>query len=424
MAGNNQPTDRAPIEGLTYLMDRTILHCDLNAFYASVECLYRPELKEVPMAVGGDVENRRGIILAKNELAKGCGVVTAETIWQAQRKCPQLVIVGPHFDRYHKYSRLVNELYYRFTDKIEPFGIDESWLDVSGSLHLFGSGREIADQIRELVRSELGLTVSVGVSFNKVFAKLGSDYKKPDATTVIDRNNYRQIVNPLPVSDLLFVGRAAAAMLAKLGIKTIGELAGCDRQLLAARLGRMGEKIHDYANGVDPSPVGAAGQAREAKSIGNGITFRRNLIGLDDITTGVAVLSDTVAGRLRKSGLKCRTVQVTIRDPQFRTISRQKRLDRATHLAKEIAAASVAIIKEAWNLEKPIRMLTITGLQLVEGDQYEQPSLFSTVEDKQREKIEKIEEAVDAIRDRFGQDSIVFGAGSADDLGIRRPRDK
>jgi len=190
-------------------MDRTILHCDLNAFYASVECLYRPELKEVPMAVGGDAENRRGIILAKNELAKGCGVVTAETIWQAKRKCPQLVIVGPHFDRYRKYSRLVNELYYRFTDKIEPFGIDESWLDVSGSLHLFGSGWEIADRIREMVRSELGLTVSVGVSFNKVFAKLGSDYKKPDATTVIDRDNYQQIVHPLPVSDLLFVGKAA-----------------------------------------------------------------------------------------------------------------------------------------------------------------------------------------------------------------------
>ncbi len=405
-------------------MDRTILHCDLNAFYASVECLCRPELKEVPMAVGGDAENRRGIILAKNELAKGCGVVTAETIWQAKRKCPRLVIVGPHFDRYHKYSRLVNELYYRFTDKIEPFGIDESWLDVSGSLHLFGSGREIADQIRELVRSELGLTVSVGVSFNKVFAKLGSDYKKPDATTLIDRDNYRQIVHPLPVSDLLFVGKAAAAMLAKLGIKTIGELAGSDRQLLAARLGRMGEKIHDYANGIDPSPVGAAGQEREAKSVGNGITFRRNLIGLDDITTGVAVLSDTVARRLRKSGLKCRTVQVTIRDPQFKTISRQKQLERATHLSKEIEAASIAIIKEAWSLEKPIRMLTITGLQLVDGDHYEQPSLFSAVEDKHRETIEKVEEAVDAIRDRFGQGSIVFGTGSADDLGIRRPRDK
>lgn len=406
-------------------MDRTILHCDLNAFYASVECLYRPELKEVPMAVGGDAENRRGIILAKNELAKGCGVVTAETIWQAKRKCPQLVIVGPHFDRYRKYSRLVNELYYRFTDKIEPFGIDESWLDVSGSLHLFGSRWEIADRIREMVRSELGLTVSVGVSFNKVFAKLGSDYKKPDATTVIDRDNYQQIVHPLPVSDLLFVGKAAAAMLAKLGIRTIGELAACDRQLLAARLGRMGEKIHDYANGIDPSPVGTAGQVREAKSVGNGITFRRNLIGLDDITTGAAVLSDTVASRLRKYGLKCRTVQVTIRDPQFRTISRQKKLERATHLAKEIEGAAIAIIKESWNLEKPIRMLTITGLQLVEGDYYEQPSLFGVTEDKQREKIERIEEAIDAIRDRFGRSSIAFGAGCADDLGLGGgPRDK
>lgn len=401
-------------------MDRTILHCDLNAFYASVECLYRPELKEVPMAVGGDAENRRGIILAKNELAKRCGVVTAETIWQARRKCPALVIVGPHFDRYRKYSRLVNKIYYRFTDKVEPFGIDESWLDVTGSLHLFGSGRQIADRIREMVRSELGLTISVGVSFNKVFAKLGSDYRKPDATTVIERDNYRSIVYPLPVSDLLFVGKAATGILARLGVRTIGQLAECNRELLAVRLGKMGEKIHDYANGIDFSPVEAAGASHEAKSVGNGITFRRNLVGLDDITAGVGVLADMVATRLRKQALQCRTVQVTIRDPGFKTISRQRQLERPTCLAKEIEAAAIAIIEGAWHLEKPIRMLTITGLQLVGQDYLEQPSLFDAAGDQQRDKLARLEETVDAIRERYGRDSIAFGAGAGADLGLGR----
>ncbi len=407
------------------MMERTILHCDLNAFYASVECLFRPELKEVPMAVGGDAENRRGIILAKNELAKRCGVATAETIWQARRKCPELVVVRPQHHQYWKYSQLVNELYYRFTDQVEPFGIDESWLDVTGSLHLFGSGREIADQIRELVRNELGLTVSVGVSFNKIFAKLGSDYKKPDATTVIDRANYRSLVYPVPVSDLLFVGQAAAGVLAKLGIKTIGQLAACDKQLLASRLGKMGEKIHEYANGIDDSPVGAAGQPRGAKSVGNGMTFRRNLVGLDDITAGVSALSDSVATRLRRHGLRCHTVQVTIRDPGFKTISRQKKLERPTHLSREIEGAALDIIRNSWRLENPIRMLTITGLQLVGEEYLDQPSLFGESDDRQHEKLEKLEGTLDAIRSRYGQGSISFGTGWADDLGINTgPREE
>lgn len=401
-------------------MERTILHCDLNAFYASVECLFRPELKQVPMAVGGDAQSRRGIILAKNELAKRCGVVTAENIWQARQKCPELVVVPPQHHQYWKYSQLVNQIYVRFTDKVEPFGIDESWLDVTGSLQLFGSGREIADQIRAMVRNELGLTVSVGVSFNKILAKLGSDYQKPDATTVIDRDNFRDIMSTLPVTDLLFVGRAAAVTLTRLGIKTIGQLAECDKQLLAAKLGKMGEKIHEYANGIDDSPVAAASDHREAKSVGNGMTFRRNLIGLDDITAGVSALADSVATRLRRHGLKCHTVQVTIRDPQFKTISRQKRLPRPTHLSREIEAAALDIIRGAWKLDKPIRMLTITGLQLVSEDYPDQPSLFGDADDQQRDKLEKLEGALDAIRGRFGRDSISFGASVVDDLGLGR----
>ncbi len=399
-------------------MERTILHCDLNAFYASVECLCRPELKEVPMAVSGDAKNRRGIILAKNEFAKKKGVVTAETIWQAKMKCPDLVLVPPHHDRYSKYSKLVNKLYERFTDRVEPFGIDESWLDVTGSLHLFGSGKDIADKIREVVKSELGLTVSVGVSFNKVFAKLGSDYKKPDATTVINRENYKNIVHPLPVTELLYVGKAATDTLAKLGIKTIGQLANCDKEIIADKLGKMGEMIHDYANGIDESPIRFAHEPREVKSVGNGMTFKRNLVGLADINAGVRALSDTVATRLRKSSLKCNTVQVVIKDPEFNTISRQKKLDKPTQLSKEISIAAIDLIKKVWNLKAPIRMLTITGMELMDENCPEQLRLFSKDDNKEREKIEKIEMAIDIIRGRYGRDSISYGSSINDDIGI------
>jgi DNA polymerase-4 len=399
-------------------MERTILHCDLNAFYASVECLYRPELKDVPMAVSGDAENRHGIILAKNESAKKYGVVTAETIWQAKMKYPGLVLVAPHHDRYSKYSKLANKLYYGFTDRIEPYGIDESWLDVTGSLRLFGSGKDIADMIREAVKRELGLTVSVGVSFNKVFAKLGSDYKKPDATTVICREDYKNIVHPLPVYELLYVGKAATDTLAKLGIKTIGQLADCDKKIISAKLGKMGEMIHDYANGIDESPVNFAYESREVKSIGNGMTFKRNLIGLEDINAGILFLSDMVATRLRKSGLKCNTVQVVIKDPQLKTISRQKKLNKPTQLSREISCAAIDIIKETWNLKFPIRMLAITGMKLVAENYFEQTSLFCEEEDKGREKMEKIEETIDNIHSRYGRGSISFGANINNDIGI------
>jgi DNA polymerase IV len=398
-------------------MDRTILHCDLNGFYASVECLYRPELKDVPMAVCGSVENRHGIILAKNELAKGFGVVTAETVWQAKKKCPGLTLVPPHHDRYSKYSKIVNKIYDRYTDLVEPFGIDESWLDVTGSLHLFGSGKDIADSIRETVKKEAGLTVSVGVSFNKVFSKLGSDYKKPDATTIISRDNYKEIVFPLHVSNLLYAGRAASEALEKLGITTIGQLARADREIVSGKLGKLGAMLHDYASGLDESPVLPPDGKNDTKSVGNGMTFRRNLIGIDDIRTGILALSESVAYRLRKYGYKCGTVQVTIRDPEFKTITRQKKLLRPTHLMKEISEAALKIIMERWNLNSPIRMLTVTGMNLTAGDS-EQISFFGDSDERQRKKREKLEETLDNIRGRYGRGSILLGTSLDNDLGI------
>lgn len=319
-------------------MDRVILHCDMNNFYASVELLERPDLAGMPVAVCGDPEGRHGIILAKNQLAKAAGVVTAETVWQAKKKCPGLQFVRPHHDKYKDFSQQINQIYQQYTDMVEPFSIDESWLDVTASQRLFGSGRQIADTIRQRIKGELGLTLSVGVSYNKIFAKMGSEYKKPDATTEITRENYRALLWDKPVGEMFFVGWATAEKLAGLGISTIGDLARANPASLKALLGKQGPLLHQYANGLDDSPVALYNQREKIKSVGNGITFRRNLTGLDDILTAVTSLSDTVASRLRKYQMKAWGVKVDIKDPGFKTISRQKQLPNATHLASEIRA--------------------------------------------------------------------------------------
>ena len=399
--------------------DRVILHCDCNAFYASVECLLHPAYRDVPMAVCGDPENRRGIVLAKNEKAKRFGVQTAETIWQARRKCPELVLAPPHRDQYAKYSKQVNAIYQRYTDLVEPFGIDESWLDVTGSQKLFGTGKEIADRLREEVKRETGLTISVGVSFNKIFAKLGSDYRKPDATTVISRENYSELVFPLSVDALLYGGKSARETLQKMRIRTIGDLAHASRKTLVASLGKVGGELYDHANGLDTSPVKSVYEPKEVKSVGNGLTFKRNLIGWDDIRLGVTVLADTVAARMRRSGVKCYTVQLNIRNPSFKTISRQKPLHVPTFLAKELADTAMELLTESWNPNAPIRMLTLTGTNLVPAKEApgEQMSLFEHSRQKERKKQEKLETTLDAIRAKFGKDSVSICGVLQNDIG-------
>ncbi len=397
--------------------DRVILHCDMNGFYASVELLDRPDLDGQPVAVCGDPDSRHGIILAKNELAKRAGVVTAETIWQAKRKCPDLQLVRPHRSKYTHYSKLINQIYLRYTDLVEPFSIDESWLDVTASQNLFGSGREIADEIRRTVREETGLTLSAGVSWNKIFAKLGSDYKKPDATTEITRENYQQILWPLPARDMIFVGKSTAEKLLKSGIKTIGDMARSDPKLLTSLLGKQGQMLWNYANGYDNAPVSRYGEAEPVKSVGNGITFRRNLMSEDDIRTAVTGLSDTVASRLRHHKLKAFGVKVDIKDPSFTTISRQKQLFVPTNLASELAQASMDLIHESWRPGAPIRMLTITGINLCDETVEEQISLFAT-DNRSHQQGEKIERTMDDIRSKFGSAAITFGGVLGNDLGI------
>lgn len=399
------------------MSDRVILHCDLNSFYASVECLYDPKLRNVPMAVCNDSEDRKGVILAKNDLAKKAGVKTAQSLWEAKRKCPELVCAKPRRERYIKYHMIVNDIYKRYTDLVEPYGIDESWLDVTGSLNLFGSGKEIADKLRNVVKSETGLTISVGVSYNKIFAKLGSDIRKPDATTVISKENFKQIVYPLPVSALLFVGKVSQDILNKMNIFTIGQLAEADPFVLAKKLGQAGEQIYEYALGINEDEVARASEPSKVKSVGNGRTFRRNLVNRTDVLTAVAALSDMTASRLRQAGMKCMTVQIMIKDPLLKMISRQKTLKYPVQTAKEISEAAMAIIDDQWDYNKPIRMISITGANLVTELEPEQISLFEG-ENIFREKIRKVEKTLDVIREKYGTGSVKFGSVIGNDLGI------
>ncbi len=365
------------------------------------------------MAVCGDPESRHGIILAKNELAKQYGIITAETVWQAKRKCPALVLVPARHGAYSQYCRMINEIYGQYTGKVEAFSIDESWLDVTGSARLFGSGKEIADTLRKRIRQEIGITISVGVSFNKIFAKLGSDYKKPDATTVITRENYRDILFPLPVTDMIFVGKRTAEQLAKIGVRTIGALAALRRADALRLLGKSGELVWEYANGLDESPVRETGDRDPVKSIGNGITFRRNLEGADDIKTGLRMLADSVGGRLRAQGLACQTVQIQIKDPSFQVISRQQTLPRPIRLTKDLYDTALALILQEWNVQKPIRLLALTaaGLTTECGGQltfFDRPAAM--------QKQEHLEAAIDCIRQKYGHDAVSYASVLKTDL--------
>ena len=325
----------------------------------------------------------------------------------------------------------INEIYQRFTDMVEPFSIDESWLDVTASQNLFGTGKEIADTIRETVKKELGLTLSIGVSYNKIFAKMGSDYNKPDGTTVISRENYKELLWTMDVHDMFFVGNATAEKLNKAGIRTIGDLAQSNKDFLTSLLGKHGGMLYDYANGYDESPVKLFSEREKIKSVGNGTTFSRDLVGLEDIKTAVTSLADTVASRLRKYQMKCYGVKVDIKDPNFKVISRQKQLSAPTNLEEEIFRTSIEIIRDSWNLKDPIRLLTITGINLCDEDESEQLSLFDmsgeinsadasdTGKIQNRENAEKMERTMDDIRAKFGGSAITFGRVLKNNIGLQ-----
>ncbi len=402
-------------------MDRAVLHSDLNNFYATVEKKLFPDLAGKPIAVCGDREARHGIVLAKSEEAKKFGVKTGDVIWEAERKCPGLIVRPARFPEYVRYSRAVRDIYARYTDLIEPFGIDECWLDVTHS-KIFGSGEEIAERIRREVRKELGLTVSVGVSFNKVFAKLASDLKKPDAVTAVTRDNYREKIWPLPVSDLLFVGKATAKKLSAVGVATIGQLAAAEPEFLGRYLGKWGETLSVYARGEDKSPVRNMNESADLKSIGNSVTYREDIYNYEDIKRLLYVLSESVASRLRSSGLgKADTVHLWVRDKELSNYSFQRKV-RPTALCGEIAEAAFSLFKSQYTARRAVRGLGVTVSGFDKGVQ--QLSIDDLAGDY--DKKERAERAVGEIRKKYGyskiQRGIMYEDRSALSMDVRGER--
>mgnify|MGYP000478329902 CR=1 FL=1 len=391
---------------------RSIIHVDMNNFYASVECLYRPEIRHLPVAVAGDPLNRHGIILAKNMIAKKMGVKTGEAIWEAKQKAPGLITVPPDFQKYLRFSRLARKILYDYTDQIEAFGLDENWADVTGSLGLFDTGYDIAEEIRQRVKDELGVTVSIGVSFNKIFAKLGSDLKKPDAITMIPADNFQNIVWPLPAGDLLYVGKATERKLRKLGIITIGGIANCPLDVLTQLLGKWGEVLWLFANGKDTSPVRKIDESAAVKSIGNGTTCPRDLTTEEDIKLVFMVLAESVAARLRDYGLKCTGVQIMVRDSKLYYMTRQSKLLKPTNLSDDILNKAMELFNNNYDWWRPVRALGLSGINLITEHSGIELSLFEDPEkDVQKENLARV---VDGLRKRFGHDAVLRAAALLD----------
>lgn len=380
-------------------MDRIILHSDLNNFYASVECFNDPKFRGLPVAVTGDPEKRHGIILAKNGIAKAHGIQTGEPLWKAKKKCGNLVCISSHFERYTKFSNMAKKIYAEYTDLVESFGPDECWLDITKKGKDINYGKEVAEIIRQRIKDELGITVSIGVSFNKVFAKLGSDYKKPDAVTVISRENYKSIVWPMSVDNLLFVGRATLNKLKTRGCSTIGDLGAMSRESLEKLLGKNGLTIHDFANGNEHSPVLPLYEKYPIKSIGNSTTAFRDLTTDDDIKIILMTLAESVSERLRDAKAKCNLVQVHFRDTKLHSFERQQIIE-PTDISSEIFNAAFKLYK-ANNKGEALRSIGIKASSLL-FEETTQQSLIET----NHEKLEKLENSIDNIRERFGHFSV------------------
>lgn len=384
--------------------ERVILHCDLNNFFASVSLLFNPTLRSVPVAVCGDKEQRHGIVLAKNEAAKRCGVKTAEAIFEAKAKCPELVILPPMMDKYKEYSEKAHRIYEEYTDMIEPFGIDECWLDVTGSRLLFGSGEEIADKIRREIKQKLGITVSVGVSFNKVFAKLGSDMKKPDGITVISRENFREKIWRLPISDLLFVGRKTTDRLRSCGICTIGDAALCSDEMLERLLGKNGLELKRYALGEDNSPVSRQHEKATPKSIGRSVTRQQDFKTPDEIWGMFLSLAREISDSLREQGLYAGGVQVHIRNAALSVKEFSRSYPDSVNGAKIIAERGMELLNEHFGFTEPLRSVGLRAINLRGYQTAIQEDIFGDSE--KRETEEKIESSIYELRKKFGSTSI------------------
>lgn len=385
-------------------MSRVILHSDCNSFYASVECLHNPQIRSKPVAVSGNADDRHGIILAKNENAKKYGVKTGETIWQAKQKCPELVTVEPHFEQYKRFSKMARSIYLEYTDRVESFGLDEAWLDVTDFAKTSSGGVSVANEINRRVREELGITVSIGVSFNKIFAKLGSDYKKPDAVTEFSPDNYKDIVWGLPCDNLLYVGRATKKKLLAMGIYTIGDIARTPINILSNNLGKWGEMLYCFANGQDTSPVSVYGSDDSVKSIGNSTTCPRDLKNREDVKIVFQVLADSVARRLREIGMYSRCVSISVRDNKLYSFTRQQTLERSTNITSEIFNAAMELFDKNYSFNIPIRSIGISLSMLNDGLDNSQLCMFDNF--KNRMRLESLDKALDGIKNRFGSNGV------------------
>lgn len=386
------------------LDERTILHSDMNSFYASVEMMLDPSLRGKAVAVCGSTENRHGIVLAKSELAKKAGVKTGMVNWEARQRCPNLIMVKPQYEQYLKYSELARNIYQRYTDQVEPYGMDECWLDVGGSRSVCGSGMEIAENIRKTVKEELGLTVSIGVSFNKMFAKLGSDMKKPDAITEIRKAEFKEKIWPLPASDLLFVGRAATAKLEQYGITTIGGIANADPQFLKRLLGVNGLGLWRSAAGLDDTPVMHKDFVSPIKSVGHGITCTADLENEDEVWKVMLELSQDIGHRLRIHKLKASGVQISIRSNDLGFRQYQASLTLATQSPSVIAHKAIQIFRDNYRWIMPVRAVTVRAIKLRPKNEPEQIDLFTDM--RQLERLDRLDDCIEDIRRRFGKRAV------------------
>lgn len=400
-------------------MDRIILHSDINNFYASVECLYNPSIRNEPVAVGNNSDTTYGVVLAKNYLAKKFQIKTGESLWEAKRKCPELVIVPANFDRYLRFSKMAISIYKDYTNQIESFGLDECWLDVTNSP--YGDGETIANTIRKRIKSELGVTVSIGVSFNKIFAKLGSDLKKPDATTVIHRDNFKNEIWNLDVRELLCVGKSTQKTLKKYNIFTIGDLANTSPKFIRRVLGKRGEEIWSFANGYDSSTVSELGSKTPIKSIGNSTTTKNNLETYDEVKIILQKLVESVTERLRKHKLVCSTIQITVRDNTLFTYERQVTLDIPCSSTNEIFDKSFELFKTHHSPFLPVRKLGVRACNLSDAN-ITQLSFDEQFIDVQ--KHEELDKTIDSLRYRFGHFAVQRGVSLVDtELSSLNPKD-
>lgn len=383
---------------------RSILHSDLNCFYASVEMMLDPSLRNKAVAVCGSTEDRHGIVLAKSELAKRAGVKTGMVNWEAKQRCPNLIVVPPQYEQYLKYSALTRAIYSRYTNMVEPFGMDECWLDVTASGASFGNGMEIAETIRKTVKEELGLTVSIGVSFNKIYAKLGSDMKKPDAITEITPDNYKEKVWPLPASDMIYVGRATEKKLAGYGIHTIGQIAATPPDMLKGWLGINGLALWAYASGTDSSRVMNEGFVSPVKSIGHGITCVADLNNEEEVWRVMLELSQDIGHKLRVHQLVAGGVQITVKNSELSYRQYQAPFTVATRSPLLIAETARRLFHQRYTWSVPVRAVTVRAINLLPQGQPQQMDLFCDT--SRIDRLDKLETAVEDIRRRFGKRSI------------------